>query len=195
MNRFIIIILLFCIIFTGCQKNESSINDKNDIQKEIMIHISGAENFEEFRNSMLNNNFTEKYSDFHSISDGLKLNISRFEQNDYYYIHIYFLCEDENQYRSIFLELDNLETTKPNVIHSENLRILSECYLSSIRTSPIGSKFEFRPSLEGINKQWFGFYLKAKDREDDHKDRYKNIETIQGEILIQVEDEFWSGVY
>lgn len=98
-----------------------------------------------------------------------------------------FSSEEKIFAPNIIVQLDNIETTRPQAIYSEGLRPHSECFFFS-SAGLHSSRFHFMTSHEGIDKQWVAFYMEAKEK-------YESSDTIHGEFLLEVEGEHWSGAF
>jgi len=177
MNKLFVSVIIFFILFSaGCQFM------KNETTEDAINNTLEAQDLEGMKQKMKEAGFhQEDYSAY------TKFNLSKYKKDNSYYLILEFSCEEIIVGRTIIVQVDNTETTRPQAIYSEGLRSHSECFFFS----PAGlhsSSFHFMTSHEGIDKQWVVFYMEAKEK-------YESSETIHGEFLLEIEDEHWSGAF
>ncbi len=175
MDRYFFILISILIVFSVSSWMRISQNSK--AEELIEKNILKSQNFEEFKQILENNEFTKE--DLLISYLGPQTKLAKYKNGDSYYVTLEFLNEGYNTAGLIKIDLDTMETTKPQIIYSKDLRYLSECH------SEYTSSFEFRGSEE-MNEQWIAFYVEANK---------KDSETVHGEILLTIDDMHWSSSY
>ena len=179
--------LIIIPLSTGCQfmKNETTDTISNTLE---------AQDLEGMKQKIKEAGFQqEEYSanksigGYNSIGEKAEFKLSKYKKGSSYYLILEFSSEENIVARTIIVQLDNIETTRPQAIYSEGLRPYSECFFFS-RAGLHSSSFHFMTSHEGIDKQWVVFYMEAKEK-------YESSDAIHGEFLLEVEGEYWSGAF
>ena len=127
----VLCIVLVFLFSTGCQflKNETTGTISNTLE---------AQDLEGMKQKIKEAGFQqEEYSanksieEYNSVGEKTKFKLSKYKKRSSYHLILEFSSEENIVARTIIVQLDNIETTRPQAIYSEGLRPYSECFFFS----------------------------------------------------------------